>query len=353
MSEHSFFAPSSASRTLICPGSMVPDDSGTNDAAELGTKIHQHCADVLVDKPPEDTDYDAGDREFALDAVMEFVGYVHEVLRETGGELHVEQRLLSEIEGFGGTIDALIVTDTALHVIDLKTGYKFVPVEDNPQVACYLLLAKEKFPGRERFFGHIVQPRHEYKGKSEFTAAALAALRERVEYCIHSDDLEAGSHCKYCPLLSTCAEVRSKATELLSNEIRALPEPDPPLPEELQRQWEIAEMGPVIEALQVIARESLQEYLEKGGKVKNYKLTKTRPRRGWRDKDVAETTLGEMVGDDLALNIYEPTKLRSPAQIEKLGIRIPDELIFKPEARYTIARKEDPRDEENIGDEFD
>src|SRR5262245_36910045 len=154
MSEHSKYSPSSAYRWLKCPPSLEgiePDDPC--EAAELGTTIHAVVAggDIPAGMMAED-------REI-LDLCVK---YWNETLAEAiylPGELYREQRMVSKIllDGqFGGTADLIRVSDDTIHVYDLKTGMGAVSAEDNPQLGLYLLLAKEFFPGRERFFATIV-----------------------------------------------------------------------------------------------------------------------------------------------------------------------------------------------------
>ncbi len=173
--KHARLSPSGSKGWMACAGRIVLEaafpDSG-NEHSDAGTAMHDVASRVLTQYTGQVTadDY-VGDRIKVSDPHEEdrFVeitheyavlvdGYVDEVraLAE-GGELHVEQRVeFSEFVGVPdqfGTADVIILKpwetmegdSTKLIVGDLKTGYHYVPVEENSQLMLYALGAYRQF----------------------------------------------------------------------------------------------------------------------------------------------------------------------------------------------------------------
>ena len=154
---------------MACPGRIVMEsafpDTG-NEHSDAGTAMHEVASRVLTQSTGQITadDYigdsitvDAGRSVTFTEEMAQLVdGYVAEV-REIaqGGELHVEQRVeFSEFVGVPesfGTADVIVlklVEMCSFHKIivgDLKTGYHFVPVEENSQLMLYALGAYRQF----------------------------------------------------------------------------------------------------------------------------------------------------------------------------------------------------------------
>src|SRR5699024_8525286 len=139
-------SPSSSGRWLTCPASPLMEagkPNTTNSFAAEGTAAHflgevclDSCKDAVFfngeqiriytdghicsDRPLERThlmvtDYEFTDDQDKCDHVQTYVDLVRDIVRTTGGELRIEQRLsltpLTGEEGAGGTADALILTD--------------------------------------------------------------------------------------------------------------------------------------------------------------------------------------------------------------------------------------------------
>lgn len=352
--EHSKYGPSSSSVWLECAGSVespeVVEDPG--EAAELGTTIHDYVYEATRTgaMPPRPPLADEEAEEVFDLCVQRWLEVVEETAMDLpdGGQMLTEVRMISEVfPEFGGTSDLLIITPTSIHVKDLKTGMGPVSSEDNPQLGCYLLLAKEKFPGRERFFGTIVQPRLNYEHTHEFTAAALAKLRETIAEKYHSTDRSAGGHCKHCPLLPSCQPAFDKARQVLADSLQALPEPAADIPPEIAKWKEFIELLPVAEKLDATGRATVLGYIQAGGKVEGWKAAAHGAKRVWQNERKALEILRAMVPDETDL---VDSRLLSPPQVEKLfkkkGLgEIPEGLIYKPPAKTILAKKNSPKTE--------
>lgn len=345
--EHSIYGPSSATRWLPCPGSAGSDTDDPSEAAELGTEIHDYVAGH-----PKPTDLTPEQEEIFEICNTFWNDVVDEAFMRIDGEVIVERRFVSRLlPKFGGTVDFAIITPTEIHIYDLKTGMGPVSSEDNPQLACYLLLLKEFYPGRERFFGTIVQPRLDYASTHEFTAAALANLREKVAWCYDNPDLVAGGHCDHCPLLSTCGTARTYAETLLAESLEALPPPAPELPEDIARWKRLVEFAPALEGLAAAGKSAMLGYILDGGAVAGWKAANSGAKRVWSSQKKALALLSEMVADPAELIA---TKMKSPAQVEKLlkkqKLEMPEGIIFRPEGRVVLSKKSSPKIEAELAD---
>jgi len=313
MSEHSRLSPSGMSRILKCPGSAVdnPPDRGS-EAADLGTLAHSFGEAILSP--------DGGDVKFPDDemksAVFDYVGYVrahksHDELEgvdHTNSKMLMEERIVSEtLPDYGGTIDTLIVSDTHLHVIDFKYGQMLVPPRDNKQIQSYLDLASEKYPGRQRFFGTIVQPRVS-RNYSCIEYAADQLLDHRFQVTLACDDTTrtAGDHCQWCPLKQGCDVVKAHLLKVAQMDF--------------DDDWtgvqctEVIAMAGVVTQMVKEAKTRLTKLLLDGETVEGWKLVRQLGNRCWRDEE-------KVVADLLARGIKEEfifnQKIKSPSQMEK------------------------------------
>lgn len=312
MSEHSRLAPSSMTRILLCPPSAVdnPRDTGSAAATE-GTLAHDKCEEILRG---------ADDVEFPNDemrkAVFEYVAYVraHKSHDELDGVDHknskvlIEQRIVSKlIPDHGGTIDALIVSDSHIHVNDFKYGVMPVSSRDNKQLLSYLILADEAYPGRKTFHGSIIQPRvYGTPECVEYTRDQLDQHMIDVMLTAGLTTRESGDHCRWCPLKPDCDELNNRLVQIAS--------------EDFDDGWssdkckDVIEMAGVVSTLAKDAKAHLTTLMHKGEKVDGWKLARQIGNRCWRDPSelVALEAAGEIAKDAL----YDQ-KMRSPAQLEK------------------------------------
>ena len=189
---HARLSPSGSKRWFSCPGSVTleagfPDTANTY--SDAGTAMHEVAAwcltehrrahlriaqQIPVHHPGEEKRFVEFTDEMAA-TTQEYVDTVR--MLGIGNVLQVEQRVdFSPFIGVAdqfGTADAIIWNDRdgELMLIDLKTGYKFVDVEENSQLLCYALGAlKQIVEGA----GTATQARAEDDEPDEATAGFLA-----------------------------------------------------------------------------------------------------------------------------------------------------------------------------------
>lgn len=223
--EHAKLSPSSSDRWLACPASIVrapeTEDEGS-EAAREGTAAHafaEFCLTGRLDPmtapfPKEISEYDSVDLRGHIKTYADYVWR----LVDAGGELFIEQRLniFKQYEVFG-TADAIVVmANGVIHVIDLKFGKGIlVDVEDNTQLLLYGVGGLEfdwlsKVPVHT-IEVHIVQPRRNNLGSRTYSVESLGQwVKEntgKVKAAFDGTDIAApGTHCKWCPIKTTCRE---------------------------------------------------------------------------------------------------------------------------------------------------
>lgn len=329
--EHAMFSPSSVDRWTNCPGSIKRSEgieSKSSRYAEEGTAAHEVCekcltvgvdADTFVGKVVNNVEVTSEMAKYC----QKYIDYVMSVVRETGGELHVEKRLPIGIHGkCFGTADAIVCEPYgAIHVIDLKYGVNPVDPERNGQVALYGLGAYEEFGKEEEFtklVTHIAQPRvaicwppspytwtleelEEFK--VEKTKAARRCTRKGA-----IDNLSEGSWCRYCPAAALKCPLKQNRASVAA-EIHFQDSPDE-LAEALDA---VAKLKPWIKQVEEYALEQARDGVE----IKGYALAPGRSTRVWSQEDnlviEAVSTLTE-----IPYEMIVETKLTSVAKIEKL-----------------------------------
>jgi hypothetical protein len=167
--QHARLSPSGSHRWLSCAGSIVLESQFPNESNEWsdsGTAMHT-IASVCLTSPEDrhrvDATYFIGSKVsindeseplrevlFTQEMAETVNGYIDTIRALTVGcELHVEQRVeFSEYVGVPdqfGTMDAqwlVPLEDPTTHelcICDLKTGFRFVPIEGNTQLMLYAL----------------------------------------------------------------------------------------------------------------------------------------------------------------------------------------------------------------------
>jgi hypothetical protein len=386
MSEHARHSPSGAARRFVCPGSLTLEDAYPNNsskASEDGTCKH-HFAAVVLAAPGgivEAKDYVGmgcpvyeNNRqthtipftEGMTPPVQEYVDYVRGV---AGNDLlMVEQRVefgqWIEVPGQFGTADAIVVKPWAdpltgevgheLIVIDAKFGYKFVPVEENPQLLYYALGAYSMFElSHDIRSVRLVIYQPEQGGEREWTCdlayllkfAQTARSREAsVRVAMEAYPLSVGDtkrttiwmetflnpdpndrDCAFCRAIPTCPAYRLKLERAVGDEFEVIAaRGEVKLPGEANQDlalsmsvtdmledWIIAVRAETERRL-IAANNDLAVCQELGYGLE---LGREGPRK-WQDADAAEAELKRM-----RLNTEEmyDLKLISPTTAEKLA----------------------------------
>jgi len=366
MSAHAQLSPSSAVRWMTCPGSVrmcegIPDTS--SDASLEGTMMHTVSAHCLTRGTDAAGYVGVTDPETGLilqaeqaQAVQTYVDTVRDIVKTTGGELLVEQRLsiwhMTGEEDAHGTADAVIMTMDELIVIDAKFGRGVaVDAEDNPQLMMYAAAAyveHELAYDFKRVRMMIVQPRLNASPEWTIPVPQLDNFMAEVQF---SAELTRQADAPLVPSAKGCQWCRAKATcPAITNKI--MDDFDAVVPEtaderDLARVMANADM---IEKWVKAVRAEVERRLLAGEPVHGYKLVQGKKgNRQWADPDAAEETLKSMRIKHDQMYDY---KLASPTSIEKLAkagdvgprqwAKIQD-LITQSEGQPSVAPESDKR----------
>lgn len=217
MSKHARLSPSRSLIYLKCTKAIEemearPKQEET-EAMRRGTLAHR-VAELALNgakrMPKEVTSnplYDAVMRKCATD----YVKYIQAL----GGTVQVEQTVSLEqwAPGSFGTADCIVTTPNAVHIIDYKYGYTYVPVKGNSQLYMYALgalAALPLLPMDTLVTLTIYQPRLKNISRIESTVQDIlnwgATVLKPAADAITSGNTSAtpGPHCTKCPALGEC-----------------------------------------------------------------------------------------------------------------------------------------------------
>jgi hypothetical protein len=389
---------------MNCPGSvaLIGDESSTtNQAAMLGTAAHKMIELMIIADEHDAREYAGstflvkadGDEETehypagvaALDPDKPRPGWFMFVADEkmiNGVQQTIDEvdRLRSEMcEGtevfperyldmtwldsrLGGTADVTLVEPFGrAHLVDHKNGYILVEAKDNDQLKQYAVGIAHEHPDCEEVTVTISQPNAPHEDgliRSEtFSIDELKLYEIRMKEAADATSkpnapLRTGDWCLWC-----VAKTRCKAyDQMLLDEAGAdFADDEPPaaLPTpkstaELARRMEWV---PVIEAWANSMKADVQRELENGNEVPGWKLVRGKSKRRWASEDATKKKLTDVgLAED---ELFVVPKLKTPAQMEKLGVGKEQrklvkaavrELAFMPDGRLTIAPSYDPRE---------
>jgi hypothetical protein len=381
--KHAVLGASVASRWMACPGSIrlsreVPEPPETSFALE-GTRAHA-VAELSLTKGVDPDTFVGMEIEGGVvdDDMADFVRTFVEHCRDINGISWVERRFnLAALNPPGpmfGTADfvAYDAVDRTLYVVDLKYGQGVVvEARGNKQLRYYALgaalsLDPKEYP-IERIVMTIVQPRAmhtdgpirtdevTYTELIEFADDLMEAARATT---LPDAPLNAGAHCRFCPASGVCPAQRSKALTVVQDEFALAETWTPPAPETIpiDRLADMAKDFHILEDWMAAGRARLQAMLERGEEVPGFKLVARRATRKWGDPDTVEQIL---TSRNFETEETHETKLKSPAQIEKLMGKKPfaaalAETVVKVSSGYNMVPDTDPRPAVSLspGEEF-
>lgn len=231
------FRPSSSDRWTACPGSMFlfKGETPSNKYAIVGTAAHTVMEETLKggDFTVSD-DWDPVEVTCSVSEITTHVPVTDEMKESVDFALRIVQDQIDklsgldfelmtekrydhpELEGFGGTLDVVILVGEFAYVFDLKYGTARVR-PDSKQMACYASLVRSVHPHVKYIRTTIMQPRCRLKTKTasynwtaeelDGTIAELKAsmqVAKDVSIVTLNDNLQTGKHCYYCPSRDEC-----------------------------------------------------------------------------------------------------------------------------------------------------
>ena len=297
------------------------------------------------------------------DAYMDFVIERYNAAKGGAGdaEIYLERRLdFSKWvpEGFG-TADAVIITDGAMEIIDLKygVGVKVSP-ENNPQFMLYALGALDAF-GFLYDIGHVrltvFQPRVDNVetwltnpneliswGETHANPMALKAFEGVEEY-------KRGNHCDdgFCRARPICREY---ADEKLKAAVYEFKNPNMLTDDEIGEVLEMAEG--LSKWSKLIKDYATQKALTEGAEFPGWKLVEGKSNRVWgADEDTISRSLAERGYSE---DEFKPRSLLTITGIEKLvGKKSFNDIlggfVIKPPGNPTLVPFTDKREAINRG----
>jgi len=296
--------------------------------------------------PEEKLDFEAN--------VDNYVLYVRSQIGEGDTPLFEQRVDFSEWvpDGFG-TADVVILSERSIRVIDLKFG-KGIPVnaKDNSQLRLYGLGAWSKFsaeyPNIQNIQYTIHQPRLDSISTDETTVGKLI---EWAQYFVKpkakkawsgSGEFIPGDHCQFCKAKSQC---RARAD--FNNDLAKLEFRDPPLLTDDELSEVLSKAQNLKSWVGDIEDYALERAIEKNIVPSGYQLSTTKTHRKIMDTALAAVILKErnIPVDD----IFEPQKLKSLAQLEKINKNISawlGDLIERPTGSPKLIKlKEDAKED--------
>lgn len=361
--KHSPLGASGAERWMHCPGSNVllkalnlpPSDE--EDYQVQGSAAHEAAAHCIINKLDAwevigEKFYGATPVTGAMaEAVQVYLDYVNGLRASASASWWCEFHISDDLHPlFYGTVDFAVLADGTLEVVDFKYGEGIiVEPEMNPQLLYYAYGLLQHQPGARRVKLTIVQPRAWHPDSRirsfELSADEVAEWGEKtllpaMQAAEIDETLDAGPWCRFCPAKLACP--------LLHGLFKAAANINPKI---------IVNLNDEAAARDYRLREAVKFYLKAqeqdmfrrlsgGRKIEGVKIVNKKADRVY--KPGAEAALRDGLGVE---DLYTAPKLKSPAEVEKLGKKAKElvkEWAYMPMTGYTVALAEDRRLAVNI-----
>jgi len=380
---HSLLGASNTSRWMNCPGSVNATKdypNTTNIYAAEGTAAHS-IGDACLKSHKDADEYmgnkvDVDEWQFEVDremvtGVQMYLDVVREDMENMNAkQIYAEQRVdLSKVhEGMFGTADAILIKDKYLKVYDFKYGRGVVEVRENTQALFYAvgaLLLMDKKKEVQEIEMIIVQPRvtdpiKRWTVTRQYLKDWIVKLKACAEATIPEDAprVAGEKQCQFCQHKELCPELEAfvldKAMVEFNDEDEIeITETDRLSEEDVTRilRWSTF----IQNYLKAVESKALRK-LQKGEKIKGFKLVEKRASRHWNKEVDVENRLTDM--GLLKGEIYTEPSLLSPAQIDKLLTKDQKEemntdLVVKKSSGTKMVPESDPAPEVSAGVESD
>lgn len=377
--------PSSADRWTTCTASpqfifdnhdkLTPSDTAYN---QEGTTAHEVACAILEDRQARVKDKWYCPVPVTKEMNWHGWSYAEYVLglRESGGHLFVEQKLpLWYMEDRNAIVDAAVINERNLHVIDYKYGEGIVvSPENNLQASIYARSVVRKYAVHigEDFpiTVHIYQPRGRGSSESPFhlwetTWGEIKEITDKIEFIAKGINgppfptnlafAPSEKACQWCPAKGFCFARQATLTESLPMlaEIESGPKHLVPVKAVSMKQLAaLVEHGSQLIKWIQDANKYALDYVKQGGQIPGFKLVQSREgNRYWRDEDAAAKIL--LLDTHLRANEVIVKSTIGPAAVEKLiGTNkfTADlmNLIGRPPGKAVLAPLSDPREDLRI-----
>lgn len=371
--EHATLSASSSSRWLTCTPSVVfsaPYDKERKDTTFTAEGTAAHALAELklqfdtgkITKRKFNSQFKKfkADSEFYSTSFEEFVddyvGFVNETIAGyEQPEVELEQRVnFSDWvpEGFG-TSDVVIMTDSVLHIVDLKFG-KGVPVSaiENTQLMLYALGTYYEFNlayDFETVRMTIHQPRLYDTSTYELSVKELldwgenfVKPRAKLAMAGQGEFVPSEKACRFCPAKAVC---KARADKNLQDAIKYdFADSNELEPEQISDI--LTNSKEIKKWLEDIEEWALIQARDKGQHFDGWKLVEGRSNRKITNADVAASILTEAGYSD----IFKPQELLTLTNLEKLVGKkkfgeLLNDIIVKPEGKPTLVVETDKRPE--------
>jgi hypothetical protein len=367
--QHSALGASKAHRWMACPASAALESmvrsSGVSETASpqalQGTESHEVAEKILTIK-----DYKVEQKSESELLAVKYANYIASLQPKNEVRYGVEDvvTLGRWIRGCTGTVDYWMYDRKSkeLHVVDYKTGYIPVEVENNVQLMIYALGVLDALGYMiglvdiDTVTLHIAQPRLEsYRTwittPSDLLRFAKNDLAPRAERCYDllimaqigktpsSSDCAKGDHCKYCTAKPICPLYKQLAVETFDNYKDV----------EVEK-MDVKEIAKLLEVVDDIKSwcEEVKDFalktMKKGTAIDGYKLVQGRGSRSF----IADITTINTALQEEGIDVDILT-LKTPAELERsIGkdtfSKVLGKYIKKSDGKPTIARTSDKRD---------
>ena len=365
MGRHAVLSASSSHRWTKCtPAARLElefDDTESSAAAE-GTAAHalaehklRRALKMRSKKPISPFDCDEMDEY--TDAYVDFVLEQLELAKQSCSDplVLIEQHLdFSKYvpDGFG-TGDCVLISDKALHIIDLKYGMGIlVNAERNSQMMLYSLGALEIYDSLydiDEVSMTVFQPRRDNVStwtipaddlrdwaENELSIKAELAFKGEGEYC-------PGDWCTFCRAAVKCRARAEEKLKLAQSEFRL-----PPLLSDAEIEEVLGKLSDITKWANDLLAYATDAAVNHGKEWSGYKVVAGRSVRKFKDEDavaeVAKVNGYKDIYRQSLITLTEFEKLMGKAKFnEVLG-----DLVYKPPGKPTLVPVSDKRPAINV-----